>query len=420
MKNKIAVIGLGYVGLPLAIEFGKKIITVGYDLNSNRIKSLNLKIDTNKETSYKDFKDAKYLKFTNDVKDLKYCNYFIITVPTPIYNNKKPNLKMIIKATKLVAEIIKKDDIIIYESTVYPGLTDEICIPLIEKISNSKCNIDFYCGYSPERINPGDKINTLKNITKIVSASNNFSLTKIYNLYSKILNKKIHKVSSIKVAEAAKVIENSQRDLNIAFMNELTQVFDKLNINTEEVLSAASTKWNFINFKPGFVGGHCISVDPYYLAYKAKKVGINPKVLLSGRKTNDDMHLYVYKKLKKRLNNINTKKLSVLILGYTFKENCSDFRNTKIRDLSIILKKDFKSVEVFDPLLSPEETANIKKVKFVNQLYKKKYDIILIAVAHDHFKKIGIKKIKSSLKNSKSLIFDLKYLFNKMETDLRL
>ncbi len=420
MKNKIAVIGLGYVGLPLALEFGKKNSTIGYDLNLNRIKSLSVKIDTNKENSFKDFKEAKYLKFTNDFKDLKYCNYFIITVPTPIYENKKPNLKMIIKATKLVAEIIKKNDMVIYESTVYPGLTDEICIPLIEKISNLKCNKDFYCGYSPERINPGDKINTLKNITKIVSASNNFSLKKIYNLYSKILKKNIHAVSSIKVAEAAKVIENTQRDLNIAFMNELTQVFDKLNINTEEVLRAASTKWNFINFKPGFVGGHCISVDPYYLAYKAKKVGINPKVLLSGRKTNDDMHLYVYKKLKKRLNDINTKKLNVLILGYTFKENCSDYRNTKIRDLNIILKKDFKSVQVFDPLLSKEDTIRIKKVKFINKLYKKKYDIILIAVAHNHFKKIGINKIRTSLKNSKSLIFDLKYLFDKNETDLRL
>lgn len=417
MKNKIAVIGLGYVGLPLAIEFGKKIITVGYDLNSNRIKSLNLKIDTNKETSYKDFKDAKYLKFTNDVKDLKYCNYFIITVPTPIYNNKKPNLKMIIKATKLVAEIIKKDDIIIYESTVYPGLTDEICIPLIEKISNSKCNIDFYCGYSPERINPGDKINTLKNITKIVSASNNFSLTKIYNLYSKILNKKIHKVSSIKVAEAAKVIENSQRDLNIALMNELSIIFDKMGIDTEEVLIAAETKWNFHKYRPGLVGGHCIGVDPYYLTHKSEELGYTPEIILAGRRLNDLMSSHVVDKLIKNMikKNIEVNNSNVLVMGLTFKENCKDLRNSKVFDMISELKDLNVNVDIFDPIID----QNLADLNMVDVLKDNFYDAIIIAVAHDEFKKFSNKDLKK-ISKSNSIIFDLKHLFKPNEVDLRL
>ncbi len=416
---KIGIIGIGYVGLPLALEFGKIFKTYGYDKNKNRIKNLDRYIDDNKEFSSNEIKKSKKLKFTIKQSDIKDCNIYIITVPTPIYKNKKPDLRNLINATKFTASLLKKNDIIIYESTVYPGVTDEICIPILESTSKFKCNKDFYCGYSPERINPGDRKNQLKNISKIVSGSNKFALNKIFSLYSKIINKKIVKVSSIKIAEAAKIIENTQRDINIAFMNELTQIFNAMNLNTQEILKAASSKWNFINFKPGFVGGHCISVDPYYLSYKSKQIGIDPKMILSGRKINDEMHKYVFKKLKYNLPGKNISNLNVLILGYTFKENCSDYRNTKIRDLYKLLENNFKKVEVFDPLIINRNIYK-EKINFIKKLYKKKYDIILIAVAHDRFKKIGIKKIKSFLKNKDSILFDLKYLFNEEQTSFRL
>tara|TARA_A100001015_G_scaffold317156_1_gene433331 strand:- start:365 stop:1627 length:1263 start_codon:yes stop_codon:yes gene_type:complete len=416
---KIAIIGIGYVGLPLALEFGKIFKTIGFDKNKNRIKNLNRYLDDNKEFSPNEIKKSKKLKFTINQSDIKNCNIYIITVPTPIYKNKKPDLRNLINATKFTASLLKKNDIIIYESTVYPGVTDEKCIPILESISKLKCNKDFYCGYSPERINPGDKKNQLKNISKIVSGSNKIALDKIFYLYSKIINKKIVKVSSIRIAEAAKIIENTQRDINIAFMNELTQIFNAMNLNTEEILKAASSKWNFINFKPGFVGGHCISVDPYYLSYKSKQIGIEPKMILSGRKINDEMHKYVFKKLKHNLSGKNISNLNVLILGYTFKENCSDYRNTKIRDLYKLLENNFKKVEVFDPLIINKNIYK-EKINFIKQLYKQKYDIILVAVAHDRFKNIGITKIKSFLKNKDSILFDLKYLFNEEETSIRL
>ncbi len=420
-KNiKIAIIGLGYVGLPLSLEFGKKFRTIGFDISKKRIQSLKNNNDFNKDIELNKLKKSKYLTFTNNEKIIFDCNYFIITVPTPIFKNNKPNLNSLKSASLLVSKYLKRGDIVIYESTVYPGVTEEVCVPILEKNSGLKYNEDFYCGYSPERINPGDKKHTITNISKIVSGSNKPTLNKIYYLYKNIIKSEIFKSSSIKVAEAAKIIENSQRDINIAFINELTQIFDKLNISTNEVLRAASTKWNFLNFKPGFVGGHCISVDPYYLAYKAKKVGIRPQIILSGRKTNDQMHKYVLRKLQKKLNLKTLSKLNVLIMGYTFKENCSDYRNTKIQDLYLTLKSKFKVVNVFDPYINLAKSKKINDVNFIQNLKKLKYDVVLIAVGHDYFKKLGIKKIRSILKNNNSIIFDLKYLFKTNETDLQL
>ncbi len=420
-KNiKIAIIGLGYVGLPLSLEFGKKFRTIGYDISKKRIQSLRNNNDFNKDIELNKINKSKHLTSTNTEKNIFDCNYFIITVPTPIFKNNKPNLNSLKSASLLVSKYLKKNDIVVYESTVYPGVTEEVCVPILEKNSYLKYNEDFYCGYSPERINPGDKKHTIANISKIVSGSNKQTLNKIYYLYKNIIKSKIFKSSSIKVAEAAKIIENSQRDINIAFINELTQIFDKLDISTNEVLQAASTKWNFLNFKPGFVGGHCISVDPYYLAYKAKKVGIRPQIILSGRKTNDQMHKYVLSKLQKKLNLKTFSKLNVLIMGYTFKENCSDYRNTKIQDLYLILKSKFKIVNVFDPYINLAKSKKINDVSFIQNLKKVKYDIVLIAVGHDYFKKLGIKKIRSILKNNNSIIFDLKYLFKIKDTDLQL
>ena len=410
--NKIAIIGLGYVGLPLALEFGKKINTIGFDINKYRIQDLIKKKDTNLLSSKKSFNQAKKLKFSSNQNSLANVNIFIITVPTPIKKNKKPDLSYLLSASKMVAHNLKKNNLVIYESTVYPGLTEEECIPILEKYSNLIFNKDFYVGYSPERISPGDGKN-LKNISKVVSGGNSRTTNFVYNLYKKIINAKVYKAKSIKVAEASKVIENSQRDINISFMNEISLICSKLKINTLEVLEAANTKWNFLNFKPGLVGGHCISVDPYYLTYKAKKLKYSPKVILSGRKINDKMGYYVanilLKKLKK--NNLKFSESTVGILGVTFKENCNDLRGSKVLDIIKVLQRAKIKIQVYDPIVSIKDFNKYYpslKIKKIN----KKLDALIIAVSHKEFFKLNYIKIKKILKNKNSIVMDIKSIFN--------
>ena len=406
---KIGVIGLGYVGLPIAIEFSKYFDVVGFDINKGRISSLKSGIDFNEEEGIEKIKKNKIF-FTDKSSYLKYCNIYIITVPTPVNKKNLPDLYLIKKATENVAKYINRKDILIYESTVYPGFTEEVLIPLIEKKTKLKLNSDFYCGYSPERINPGDKNKTLKNINKIVSGSNKYSLNIIYNLYKKIISAKVIKVNSIKIAESAKVIENCQRDINIAFMNELFMIFSKLNINFFKVLDAAKTKWNFLNFVPGLVGGHCIGVDPYYLAYKAKKIGHVPQIILSGRKINNLMPKFYASMISK--NRKNKSKLKTLILGATFKEDCKDLRNSKVLDLYNELKIRGHKVDIFDPMFSIKYKLfndNILNIKpKINS-----YNNIILAVKHDKFKKLGIRRILKWGKND-CKFFDIKNFFKKI------
>ncbi len=422
MKHKISVFGLGYVGLPLAIEFSKYFKTIGYDANNKRIDELKSFKDSNNEISKNIIKNSN-IKFTNNLNDLKKSNTYIVTVPTPIDKLNKPDLTSIYSACKNIGNLLKKKDLVIFESTVYPGLTEEKCIPLIEKISKLKLNRDFYCGYSPERVNPGDQKRTLEKIIKVTSGSNNYTLEIVDNLYKKIIKAGTHKVSSIKIAEAAKIIENTQRDLNVAFVNELSMLFYKMNINTQEVLEAASTKWNFLNFKPGLVGGHCIGVDPYYLTYKAKELGFKPKIILSGRNVNNNMGKFIVSVINKKFkkdNKFKTKnKYNVLVMGFTFKENCSDIRNTKVADMIKLLNRYTKNIDIFDPLVNE---INFKKEYKYNLIHSPKnnyYDFIIISVAHNIFKEIGILNIKK-FGNSRCSILDLKYLFDKKYTDIRL
>ncbi len=411
LKKKIAVIGLGYVGLPLAIALGKKYDVLGYNLNKKRILDLKKKKDSNLEISKKDFVKSKFIKFSNLQTDLKKYEVFIIAVPTPITKNKKPDLGLLINATKIVAKNLKKNSIVIYESTVYPGTTEEICLPLIEKVSGLKVNNDFVLGYSPERINPGDKIHTLKKITKVVSASSESGLREIESIYQNIIIPKIYCAKSIKIAESAKIIENTQRDLNIALMNELSIIFDKLKIDTFEVLKTAKTKWNFLDFSPGLVGGHCIGVDPYYLTYKAEKVGHNPKIILAGRKVNDGMPGYFFKKIINNLKEkkIDLKKINFLVLGATFKENCNDFRNSKSLELCKKISKKFKNIDVFDPYI--ENYQKNTKINFLKRMPSKKYEVIIVAVKHKFFIELGFDRIKKLLKND-SFFYDIKNIFH--------
>lgn len=402
----IAIIGLGYVGLPLAVAFAKHYKVFGFDINSERISQLNNKIDVTNEIDFADQK-IKNLVFTNDLEELKKCNIYIITVPTPIDQDNQPDLTYLINATESIARILKRDDLVIYESTVYPGCTDEICIPILEKNSHLKINDDFYCGYSPERINPGDKINTISKIIKVTSGSSKFAASLVDDLYSKIIDAGTHKASSIKVAEASKAIENAQRDINISFINEVATIFDSLEINTYEVLEAASTKWNFLNFKPGLVGGHCISIDPYYLIYRSIKSGYIPQVIKSGREVNENMPGLIYKKVKKIiLNHDLPESSSVLILGYSFKENCSDFRNTKVAKVSNYLGKHFL-VDIHDPLIDLEEAKKNKSCNF--ELRNEKYDIILLLVPHLLF---NINYVMN-FAHDKSIVFDFKNVLPK-------
>jgi len=411
-KPNISIIGMGYVGLPLAVEFKKHFDVVGFDIDKKRINNLKNGIDNNKQFSKREIKSKK-LQFTNNQLNLSNTNIFIITVPTPLKKNNKPDLKPMIDATKMVGKYINKNTIIVYESTVFPGCTEEICAPILKKISKLNINEDFFLGYSPERINVGDKIHTLKNIKKIVSGSNKIIAKYLSKIYGKIINAGIYIASNIKVAEAAKVIENSQRDLNIAFVNELAKIFYKLKIDTHDVLKAAETKWNFAPYKPGLVGGHCISVDPYYLTFKAKKIGLNPKVILAGRKTNDNMASYVatrfHSQMKNRFGKIKNKK--ILILGLTFKENCPDIRNSKVFNVFNILKKLNYKINIHDPLVDINSIDKKYKKYFVKKLKKNNYEGALLLVPH----KIFLKKwrfYKSYFKKN-MLIFDLK---NKLKT----
>jgi len=418
----IAIIGLGYVGLPLAIEFGKKINVIGFDTNSKRIDQLNNGNDLTKETTSAEIKKAKKLSFTSDLNDIRKANCYIVTVPTPITDHKQPDLLPLLEASKMVGSCISKGDVIIYESTVYPGATEEECIPIIEKYSRLKFNVDFFCGYSPERINPGDKKHRLVNIMKVTSGSTEETAKFVDNLYKTIIKAGTHLAKNIKIAEAAKVIENTQRDLNIALVNELAIIFNKMNISTEDVLNAAGTKWNFLPFRPGLVGGHCIGVDPYYLTYKAQSIGFKPEIILAGRKTNDNMGSYIVSQLIKTMikRSINIENSNVLIMGLTFKENCPDLRNTKVVDIYKELL-EYKCIpDVFDPWADSSEADEEYKIKLEGKLHEKKYDAIIIAVAHNAFIEMGVEKVRSFLKPNLGILYDLKYIFDAKDVELRL
>ena len=413
-KYKIAVIGVGYVGLPLTLSFGKKFETIGYDKDANRINELKVYKDKTNEFSKKDILKANLVNFTNHIKDIAHCNIYIITLPTPIKKNKDPDLSFLKTASRDIANFISKKNLVIYESTVFPGCIENICIPILEKYSRLKINKDFYVGYSPERINPGDKKHQLENIVKITSGSNALALKIVDSLYSTIIKAGTFKTTSIKIAESAKVIENIQRDINIAFMNELKIIFDELNLNFQEILKAASSKWNFLNFHNGLVGGHCIGIDPYYLSYIAKKNNVNSKLILSGREINESMSEYYCKKIiqilkVKEIKNFNK---NFLILGYSFKKNVLDCRNSKIFDIKDKLNKYGFKVDLYDPLVPQNDSNNIIPKK-------KNYDFILIAVNHDLFIKMGINSIRKFGKK-KSLIFDLFDLFPTAKNIIRI
>ena len=413
LKNKkIAIVGLGYVGLPLAVEFGKVYQTIGYDLSSSRINELNNGVDKTGETSKNKINSSLKLTFTHNTDDLSDCDIYIIAVPTPIDKNNIPNLKILLSASKLVGSFLDKNNIVIYESTVYPGCTEEDCVPVLEKESKLKYNEDFFCGYSPERINPGDKKRTLTKIVKITSGSNPEIADIINNLYLSIVNAGTYMASSIKVAEAAKVIENCQRDINIAFVNELSIIFNKIGLDTNEVLDAASTKWNFLPFRPGLVGGHCIGVDPYYLTYKADKIGYNSKIILSGRKLNDSMPSYIANQILSFFNDQNKKLQSLkgLILGVTFKEDCADIRNTKVVDIYRSLHENNISIDVYDPYADREEVENKYNIELISfgKIKSKFYDFILVAVSHKQFINLNL---NDYCKDGQSLVYDVKGTF---------
>lgn len=418
---KIAVIGLGYVGLPLAVEFGKKINTFGFDISQKRIEDLKCGVDKTLEVSVDELKSSSLLKFTNDLEELRICNCFIVTVPTPIDEYKKPDLSPLIGATIAVGSVLKRNDIVIYESTVYPGATEEVCVPILEQTSGLRFNEEFYCGYSPERINPGDKSHRIKNIKKVTSGSNLMAAEFVDALYGEIITAGTYRAESIKVAEAAKVIENTQRDLNIALINELAIIFNKMGIDTESVLLAAGTKWNFLPFRPGLVGGHCIGVDPYYLTHKSQEIGYLPEIILAGRRLNDSMGAYVASQLVKAMTKrqMQLENARVLIMGFTFKENCPDFRNTRVIDIVDELREFNCKVDVYDPWIDETEILSEYKFTTIDTLIQDTYDAIVLAVAHDSFKELGIHQIRA-LGKSTSIIYDLKYLFNADDVDMRL
>ena len=422
MKNKkIALIGLGYVGFPLAVEFGKKREVIGFDINKDRIAQLEKGIDSTLEIIKRELKSAFYLSFTTNADDLKDCSIFIITVPTPIDKHKRPDLTFLESSSVTVGSVIKKGDIVIYESTVYPGATEEVCVPILEQQSGLIFNKDFYCGYSPERINPGEKKHRIEKIKKVTAGSTPNIATEVDELYQEIIIAGTHKASSIKVAEAAKVIENTQRDLNIALINELALIFKKLNIDTESVLEAAGTKWNFLPFRPGLVGGHCIGVDPYYLTHKANEAGYYPEMILAGRRLNDNMGSYVADQVSKLMTkkHIHIADANVLIMGLTFKENCPDHRNTRVVDLVEELKSFNCNVDVYDPWINKIQAAHEYKIQPIDKPIQGKYDAIVIAVAHDEFKSLTEKQIRSYGKSS-HVLYDIKYLLKANQSDGRL
>jgi len=420
-SKKIALIGLGYVGLPLAVEFGKKRTVIGFDINQPRINDLKNGIDSTLETTSEELKDAIHLSYTTNLEDIKDCTIFIVTVPTPIDKHKRPDLTPLEKSSESVGSILKKDDIVIYESTVYPGATEEVCVPILEQQSGLIFNKDFYCGYSPERINPGDKEHRVTTIKKVTAGSTPEIATEVDELYQEIIIAGTHRASSIKVAEAAKVIENTQRDVNIALINELALIFNKLGIDTESVLEAAGTKWNFLPFRPGLVGGHCIGVDPYYLTHKAIEVGYNPEMILAGRRINDNMGSYIADQVSKLMTkkHINVVDANILIMGLTFKENCPDLRNTRVVDLV----KEFEgfncNVDVCDPWVDKDEAIHEYNIKPINKPIKGKYDAILLAVSHDEFKALTVEQIRTYGRES-HVLYDIKYLLKANESDGRL
>lgn len=417
----LCVVGLGYVGLPLAVEFGKKFKTIGFDINKKRLASLADGIDATLEMDSSALCAAKYLSYTSDVNEIRDSNIYIVTVPTPINEHKQPDLTPLIKASGMIGSILSPGDLVIYESTVYPGATEEDCVPILEEKSGLIFNKNFYVGYSPERINPGDKQHTLTTILKVTSGSNVEVADMVDSLYSSIISAGTFKASSIKVAEAAKVIENTQRDVNIGLINELAMIFDKLGIDTEEVLKAAETKWNFLPFRPGLVGGHCIGVDPYYLTHKAQSEGLHPEIILAGRRINDNMADYVAAKLVKAMlhKSITIKNSRILVLGFTFKENCPDVRNTKVIDVIRELKEYGTLVDCYDPWVSSREASCEYGIETIGSPKNGVYDAVIIAVAHDTFKDMGIKALRRFGKPT-TVILDLKYLFPKCDTDVRL
>ncbi len=418
---KIAIIGLGYVGLPLAVEFGKHKPIIGFDINPQRIRELQSGYDHTLEVTSDELKQVEHLSYTVDINDLKNSNFFIVTVPTPIDDFKQPDLTPLIKASQSIAKVLKKGDIVVYESTVYPGATEEVCIPELEKHSGLNFNKDFFVGYSPERINPGDKQRRVTNILKITSGSTPEVTDYVDQVYNLIIEAGTHKAPSIKVAEAAKVIENTQRDVNIALINELALIFNKMGIDTEDVLKAAGTKWNFLNFRPGLVGGHCIGVDPYYLTHKAESIGLHPEIILAARRLNDRMGEYVATQLIKEMvkQRIQVVGARILILGLSFKENCPDIRNTKIVDMVKALKEYDLDLDIYDPWVDSAEVEGEYGLAPVTELKQDHYDAIVIAVAHDQFKAMSSQEL-IALGKQKHVLYDLKYVLDKEQSDIRL
>jgi UDP-N-acetyl-D-glucosamine/UDP-N-acetyl-D-galactosamine dehydrogenase len=418
---KLAVIGLGYVGLPLAVEFGKRRPVAGYDINPARIAALQAGHDATCEVSDEDLRSARDLRFTADIADLKNCNFFIVTVPTPIDEHKRPDLNALIRASETIGKVLKRGNIVVYESTVYPGATEEECVPVLEKVSGLKFNVDFFAGYSPERVNPGDKLHRVATIKKVTSGSTPQVAELVDQLYKQIITAGTHKTSSIRVAEAAKVIENTQRDLNIALINELAIIFNRMGLDTEAVLRAAGTKWNFLPFRPGLVGGHCIGVDPYYLTYKAEKIGYHPQLILAGRRLNDGMGAYVAQQLVKALlkRRIPVGGARVLVMGLAFKENCPDIRNTRVVDILRELAEYNIAADVYDPWVNVEEAEREYGLTPIAEPQAGRYEAIVLAVAHDRFRAMGAGAIRA-LGNRKHVLYDLKYVLSPEDADLRL
>lgn len=418
---KIAIIGLGYVGLPLATEFGKKRAVIGFDSNTERVAELQAGADSTLEVTPADLLEATFLRFTDDLLELAAANCFIVAVPTPIDIDKRPDLLPLFTATEMVGSVLKAGDVVIYESTVYPGCTEDDCVPILERCSGLRFNKDFFCGYSPERINPGDKEHRVTNVVKVTSGSTPDVADVVDSLYREIVRVGTHKAPSIKVAEAAKVIENTQRDLNIALINELAMIFHQLGIDTQAVLEAAGSKWNFLPFRPGLVGGHCIGVDPYYLTHKAKTMGYYPQIILAGRRLNDGMGSYVAMQLIKAMikNAIQIDGARVLILGLSFKENCPDVRNTKVIDIISELQDYCCSVDVHDPLVDAREVRRTYGIELIGSPQPESYDALVLAVAHDAFRAMGVEQIRAMGKAS-HVLYDLKYLLSADQADLRL
>ena len=418
---KLAIVGLGYVGLPLAVEFGKKRSVLGFDINQKRIKELQGGVDHTLEVSSEELAEAGKLSYSADPAELAKCNVYIVTVPTPIDDYKQPDLTPLIKASETIGKVLKKGDIVIYESTVYPGATEEDCVPVLEKFSGLKFNTDFFAGYSPERINPGDKNHRVSTIKKVTSGSTPEVADLVNDLYSEIITAGTHKASSIRVAEAAKVIENTQRDVNIALINELALIFNKMGIDTEAVLEAAGTKWNFLPFRPGLVGGHCIGVDPYYLTHKAQAIGYHPEIILAGRRLNDSMGSYVVSQLVKAMTKrqIQVQGAKVLVMGLTFKENCPDLRNTRIVDILKELGEYSMDVDVFDPWVDPAEAEHEYGITPVKAPEKGAYDAIILAVSHHQFVELGAEGIRA-LGKPQHVLYDLKYVLKADQADIRL